>query len=394
MTSIVANEADFYFERGGPAYRLMQRIGVIKGDEPSMRRLIVFSIAVTWMPLLVFAFLDGRALGPTPRESMLLDFVTYARFFISVPLLIAADIVVGPRLTAAGLRFIHDGFVGQSDLSQFNSAVARVQQRREALIPELIIAGIAFFGAWYLSVEQWSVGATLSWKSLALASGGISLAGVWHQCVAIPFVQFLILRWLWRLVIWTLFLYEMAKLDLNLVTTHADQAAGLGFVGTAHSFLGIFSFAIGAIVSADAAFRIYFEAAPIQSFELIFVGCIMLNEILFVGPLLVFLPVLFQARLEGLRLYSVLMNQYNRAFHNRWIKNEPVSEEPLLGTADIQSLADLGNSFDRVRAMRDFPFGTRLILQIAVMSALPALPLVFLVLPVKDILKILGEAIL
>ena len=186
----------------------------------------------------------------------------------------------------------------------------------------------------------------------------------------------------------------MATLDLNLVVTHADQAAGLGFVGTAHSFLGIFSFAIGAIISADAAFRIYFEAATIQSFEVIFVVFIVINEILFVGPLLVFLPGLFQARLEGLRQYSLLMNQYNRAFHERWVKKEALPEEPLLGTADIQSLADLGNSFDRVRAMRDFPFGTRLILQIAVMSALPALPLLLLVMPVKDILKILGEAIL
>jgi len=394
MNAVSVNESELYFERGGPAYRFMQRVGVIQGEGPSVERRIVVSIAVTWVPLLVFAFLDGRALGPTPRESMLLDFATYARFFLAVPLLMIADRVVGPRLTAAGLRFIRDGFVGQSDLSKFSTAVARVKQRREALTPELIIAGIAFFGAWYLSVDQWYVGGTSSWKSLTLSSGGISLAGVWHQCFAIPFLQFLFLRWIWRLAIWTLFLYEMTTLDLNLVVTHADQAGGLGFLGTAHTFLGIFSFAMGAIVSADAAFRIYFEAATIESFELIFIFCIVLNEIIFVGPLLVFLPALFHARLEGLRQYSVLTNQYNRAFHERWVKNEPLTQEPLLGTADIQSLADLGNSFDRVRAMRDFPFGTRLILQIAVMSALPALPLLLLVMPLTQILKVLGEAIL
>ena len=76
------------------------------------------------------------------------------------------------------------------------------------------------------------------------------------------------------------------------------------------------------------------------------------------------------------------------------MKNEAPAEEPLLGTSDIQSLADLGNSFDRVRQMRDFPFGGRLILQIAVMSALPALPLLLLVVPVTQILKILADAIL
>lgn len=394
MDSTVANESELYFERGGPTYRLLQRIGVIQGEGPSVERRIVFSIAVTWIPLLVFAILDGRALGPTPKQSMLLDFATYARFFLAVPLLMAADVVVGPRLAAAGLGFDRGGFVSQDEMPKFAAAIERVKRRREATAPEIIMLALALFGAWYLSVEQWYSSTAASWKSLLLSSDRVSLAGIWNQFVAVPFLQFFLLRWVWRLIIWTCFLYEMSRLNLKLVATHADQAGGLGFLGTAHSFLGIFSFGMGAVASADAAFRIYFEAAPIQSFELIFAAYIVLNEILFIGPLLVFVRPLLHARLEGLRHYSVLTNQYNRAFHAKWIKNEPLSEEPLLGTADIQSLADLGNSFDRVRAMRDFPFGTRLILQIAVMSALPALPLLLLVVLVTQILKVLGEAIL
>lgn len=394
MNSTVDCETDFYFDRGGPSYRLLQRLGVIQGVGPSVERCIVFSVAVTWVPLLVLAFIDGRALGPTPRESMLLDFATYARFFLGVPLLFIADQVVGPRLTAAGLRFLHDGFVGPSDEDKFAAAVARVRQRREALTPELVIAAVACLGAYYLTVDQWYASASGSWKSFVLANGSISLAGLWNQFVAIPFLQFFFLRWLWRLTIWTCFLYEMCRLDLKLVTTHADQAGGLGFLANAHGFWGIISFGMGAVFSADAGFRIYFEAAPMESFQLVFVSAIVLNELLFVGPLLVFVPMLFEARLVGLRQYSELMNRYNRAFHGRWVGNETLPEEPLLGTADIQSLADLGNSFDRVRAMRDFPFGTRLILQIAVMAALPALPLLPLVMPVTQILKVLGGAIL
>lgn len=394
MNTVLPNESELYFERGGPAYRLMQRIGVIKGADPSIERRILFSIAVTWIPLLLFAIVDGRALGPMPTESMLLDFATYARFWLTVPLLMVADVIVGPRLTAAGLFFLRGDFVKQDDLPKFVDAMTRVQRRREALAPELIILGLAFVGASYLSVEQWYARGAHSWKSLELSNGGISLAGLWHQFIAIPFLQFFFLRWIWRLTIWTLFLCEMSRLNLKLVATHADEAGGLGFLGVAHSFLAIFSFAMGAIVSADAAFRIYFEGAAIGSFEWIFVAYIVLNEILFVGPLLVFMGPLLRARLEALRYYSSLTNQYNRAFHARWIKDEPLPDEPLLGTADIQSLADLGNSFDRVRAMRDVPFSRRLVLQIAVMSALPALPLLLLVVPVRDILKILGEAIL
>jgi hypothetical protein len=59
----------------------------------------------------------------------------------------------------------------------------------------------------------------------------------------------------------------------------------------------------------------------------------------------------------------------------------------LLGTADIQSLADIANSFDRVRTMRLFPFNQRVVIQLAVMTVLP------LVVPVADILKALAKAV-
>jgi len=66
-SGVLANGADFYFERGGPVYRLMQRIGVIKGAGPSVERVVLFAVAVTYVPLVIFAIIDGRALSPTPH---------------------------------------------------------------------------------------------------------------------------------------------------------------------------------------------------------------------------------------------------------------------------------------------------------------------------------------
>ena len=102
----MANESHLYFERGGPAYRLMQRLNVVKGDDPSIARRIVIFLALTWLPLLVLSFLEGIALGPTPEQSFLLDFASYARFFVAFPMLIIAEIIIGPRLTIAGLHFV------------------------------------------------------------------------------------------------------------------------------------------------------------------------------------------------------------------------------------------------------------------------------------------------
>src|SRR5262249_61073394 len=67
---------------------------------------------------------------------------------------------------------------------------------------------------------------------------------------------------------------------------------------------------------------------------------------------------------------------------------EPV-DEPLLGSADTQSLADLGNSYELVRKMRAIPIELRDFLGIALPAVVPALPLLALVMPVSEILQTL-----
>jgi len=185
MNPVLANEHELYFERGGPFYRLMQRIGLIRGEDPSVRRRIIAFLAVTWVPLLILSALEGHALGPTPEESFLLDFAAYVRFFVTVPLLIIAELIVGPRLTTAGLQFIRAGLVRPQEYPAFERAVARAARWREALWPEILILGIAFIGAWTLSAEE-LLGGKAGWHTIVGADLRLSLAGVWNRFVAIP----------------------------------------------------------------------------------------------------------------------------------------------------------------------------------------------------------------
>ena len=396
MTTVLAHESELEFELGGPAYRLMQRIGLIQGAGPSIGRRAVGFLLITWVPLLLFALIEGRALGPTPRESLLLDFATYARFFLAVPLLFLAEVVTGPRLRAAGLHFVQGNFVRPEDLPAVEAAVVRVRRRREALLPELIMLGIALLGAWYFTLETViGQGATASWHFvMRQGESSLSLAGCWYYFVAVPILQFFMYRWLWRLCIWTCFLYDLSRLPLNLVATHPDRAGGLGFLGNAHLSLAIFPFAASCVLSAHVAFQVYFEAMPIDSFKILFVVYLVLIELICLGPLLIFVPLLARARRAGLRDYSILADTYNRAFEQKWVTGPALPDEPLLGSSDIQSLADLGNSFGLIRDMKAFPFSQQHILQIALITCLPALPLIFLVMPVGELLKLLAGALL
>jgi len=383
-----------FFERSGPMYRVMQRIGVIKGEGPSIGRRLFWFFVVTWVPLLVLSLIGGRAVGPTPRESFLLDFASYARFFAAVPLLIVAEIVVGPRLRDAGLRFVGGGFVRPGDLSAFDTAVARVIRRRESALAEALILGVALYGAWNLSADNWQPQLSPGWHHATLRHGvAAALPGLWYHCVSLPIMQFLLLRWVWRLAIWALFLWDVSRLDLDVVPTHPDQAAGLGFLGNAHMTLAIFAVAASVVLSAEVAFRVRYESAALASYKLPLVIYLILVEAIVLGPLLVFAPLLVRARRVGLGKYGALANRYNRAFHQKWVDGPP-PEEPLLGTADIQSLADLGNSFGFVRAMNVLPVTRDHVIRVALLTVIPMLPLVFLVMPVAAILDYLTKMLI
>ena len=390
----MANESHLYFERGGPAYRLMQRLNVVKGDDPSIARRIVIFLALTWLPLLILSFLEGIALGPTPEQSFLLDFASYARFFVGFPMLIIAEVVIGPRLTIAGLHFVRSGLVREDDYPAFDSAVEKVRARREALLPELIILGIAVFGAWSMTAALYA-GQETSWHIIRTETGiRLSMAGVWYLLVAVPLLQFMFYRWMWRLIIWTGFLRDMSRLNLRLVVSHPDAAAGLGFLGATQVVFGLLAFGLGSILSGSAAFLLVFHDVNIETFKIPFGAYLVLVNLIFLGPLFVFVPLLARTRRQGLREFSSLAGVYNYSFAEKWIRGKAPEGEPLLGSSDIQSLADLGNSYQFARQMKLFPFSLQEIIKLSVIAAAPMLPLLPLVMPIEEILKVLAKALL
>ena len=85
--------------------------------------------------------------------------------------------------------------------------------------------------------------------------------------------------------------------------------------------------------------------------------------------------------------YGALADAYVHDFHGKWVGDRKPSEEPLLGTADIQSLADIGNSLQVVRGMRVAPIGVQELTGTALCALLPMLPLLSTIIPVQEILK-------
>jgi hypothetical protein len=114
--------------------------------------------------------------------------------------------------------------------------------------------------------------------------------------------------------------------------------------------------------------------------------------IVVLGPLLVFTPQLLEAKHKALGTYGHFANDYVRSFEDKWVRGHGEGSE-LLGAADIQSLADLANSYDVIREMRIVPFGAHDITRLAAATAAPLLPLALTVLSPEEalgrVLKIL-----
>jgi hypothetical protein len=214
---------------------------------------------------------------------------------------------------------------------------------------KLTVLALAYITT-YAAISNTSLQSGSTWFEPS-STVGLSPVGYYYALVSLPIFQFLMYRWAFRMVVWTRFLWQVAKLDLFLTPTHPDGAGGLGFLGKGAIPFGILLFALSSVVSAAIASRILFSGAKLEEFQVTYAAAMMLLLIVFAAPLMVFAPKLYRLKQDGSGRYGILASKYTQQFDSKWVGSINTSEEPLLGTTDIQSLADLGNSYELIRKM-------------------------------------------
>src|SRR6059058_3420129 len=141
---------------GGPTYRIEKRLGLIREQSPRAARRVLFFIVVTWVPLLVLSEWQGTAVGGSVVVPFLRDIAVHARLLLAMPLLVLAEVLLGPHLAEAAIHFVDSGLVVREDFKRFDNAVERALSWRDSLIPELVLLLLAYTFA------------TISWKSMAV----------------------------------------------------------------------------------------------------------------------------------------------------------------------------------------------------------------------------------
>jgi len=386
--------ADFSLVLGGPLYQLWRGTRLTDITLHLVRRRVLAFVLLTWVPLLLLSIAEGH-LWSNVRLPFLHDVELHARLLIALPLMILAELVVHQRMRPMVGEFLARGLIPDAARPQFEAAIASAMRLRNSVAAEvLLIALVYVVGVGFVWRTQVALDVA-SWYGV-LAGGRLqpTLAGWWLGLVSLPMFQFVLLRWFFRMFIWARFLWHVSSIDLQLVPTHPDRAGGLGFLGgVAHAFSPVL-LAQGAILGGLIASKIFYAGAKLPQFKLELIGLVAFLVFAVLGPMLVFGPKLEAAKRTGLREYGTLAQRYVREFDGKWLRGGAPADEAFVGSADIQSLADLGNSFEVVHGMRLVPFTWQTVLQLAATALAPVLPLTLTMFSLEELLGRLLTAVL
>lgn len=376
-------EPEFSIVEGGPLFRALNRL--LPGQrEPARTGVrIIVAVLLTWVPLLVLATLEGRHGG----LSFFRDIETHVRFLIALPIFILTELVVHRQLNTTVRLFLDWQIVPDHELPAFKEGIRKALAWRDSQIAEAALLIVALLVGHHI----WQQGIALdepTWYMVPTPDGQqTTRAGTWLAWVSIPIFQFLYIRWYYRLLIWYQFLWRVAHMDLRIVPAHPDRAGGLGFVSLSVYAFAPLLLAQGVLLAGLIASRIFGAGNTLLEFKSEILGLMIFIVVAFIGPLLMFSPLLMRARRDGLLLYGRLALEHGRLFQQKWIEAaEQARDEPFLGTADIQSQNDMNGVFEAVNQMRGVPFAPRLLLQLALVALAPLVPLLLTLVPLSTII--------
>ena len=389
--AILQEQPDFSLVLGGPLFQIFRRAHLSGTALELLRRRVLIISLFAWLPLAVLSAIEGHLLG-SQNLTFLRDVELHVRFLVALPVLILAELPVHRRLGSVVKCFLERGVVTQEDTPKFYAALGATMRARDSSWLEFALLVFTLtVGHWFWQ-RMIALGAATWYAAPDRTDIHLTLAGYWYSFVSIPIFQFILLRWYLRLVIWFLFLWRASRLNLHLLPTHPDRAGGIGFLGGISYAFGPILFAEGTMLAGLIASRIFYQGQTLTSFKVTIFVLTGFFVLVILGPLTMFTPHLARTKRNGLNEYGTVASVYVDEFDQKWICGGAEGEE-ILGTADIQSLADLANSYEVVREMRLVPFALNDVARLAVVTLLPVLPLLVTIMPLEELLTRLLKVI-
>jgi hypothetical protein len=374
-------------------YQLYIRTRLLRPPVELLMRRVIGIPLFAWVPLLLLSLISGVAVGGV-AVPFLRDLDVHLRFLVALPLLIVAERIVHGRIRPLVHQFVDRGIIAPEDETRFNAIINSTMRLRNSAVLEVILLVLSVVVGYWI----WRQNVVLDISTWYAIKSGVSthltLAGYWYAWVSLPIFRFILLRWYARLFLWYRFLWQVRKLPLRLNLFHPDRAGGLGFLSDSIMVFAPVLQAHTVLLAGIIGNRIWHAGAKLPEFKFDIIGVMSFLLLLVCTPLIFFMIHLGQARRTALREYGILASHYVNDFRSKWTLHGLPRSEPVLGSSDFQSLADLANGFEVVRQARLLPLSRDNVVRLVLLLALPLAPLIFTVMPVDELIGKLLKIIL
>jgi hypothetical protein len=379
---------------GGPYERLPAPLGGTGTDLGTLRRRALVAVAVTWVPLALLSAMQGLAIRDNPRESFLLDVSAYGRYLIALPLLIMAEHVALPVLARIVRHVATSGLVSAGDRARFEALATSTRGLMRSRVAAVVLLGLAYATTLQLAGAAYPAGIS-SWSAPIVAGVRThTLAGWWRVLVSQPLYLMMIGVWVWRAIVWGVFLYRVTRMQLRLVATHPDHMGGLQFVTVSTFAFPVVAFALSAGIAANIAERVLFDGEPVTAFIRHIVAALAIVLVLFLGPLLTLRGPLKDLRARGIFAYGELGSDLGHRFEARWVRPGRKVPASALEAPDFSAVTDAYQIIEHVRAIRLIPIDLKWVAPLVLSALAPFVLLLLLVLPMEDLLQFAANLLL
>ena len=308
-----AGIGEFLASHGGPFYELQRRVGALEEDALHAGRRAAIFVALAWGVPFLLSLVAGRAFGPTEARPYLLDFGAWARFFIATGLFLLAEEQVEYGLRGKLGQFVRAPVLAPESFKDAARAVVRALKLRNSGVAEIICLALAVAGALALIERLLDVDASTWAVQVGQDGAHVTLAGWWVVIFSTPLFYFLLLRGLWRYLVWAMLLWRIASLKFRLVASHPDGKAGLGFVADYPNAYSMFVFGISASMAITVVRHVFESNISSVTFGYIITGWLAIVFAFFAFPLLAFAKPLSELKERSLQIIAARATLAHRA---------------------------------------------------------------------------------
>jgi hypothetical protein len=382
-------QRDHTVELGGAIFHRLLN-GRISDDRmmTAFRALVVASVLFAWLPLLLLTAVEGTVFRENAAVPFLADLEVHVRFLLVLPLLMIAEVSMDRRLSPLAQLFLDRNLIPEDAETRFEKIKASWIQWRESVTAEVLLVAFVYFVGVLIIWRHYVALEAATWYATPAADGPkFSAAGTWYEYVSLPIFQFVLFRWYFWLLGWARVLWQLSRIELNLVPTHPDRVGGLGFVSQATRGLSVLAVAHGTLLAGYLATRVLVLGFALTQFKAEIALMVIFVLSVTLGPLLVFRPQLVKSRSKGFREYGTLAGRYVREFDIKWLRHGAVLPQSLLGSSDIQSLANLDTSYDVIRKMRISVVSREILTMMVLATLLPTAPLLLTMMSVEELAR-------